>query len=269
MDGNLNESLGNKVDVIVPVFNGEATIACALESVFAQGEMIRRVIVIDDGSIDSSALVVAGLKNPKIELVRTRNGGVSAARNLGIERSQAEWIAFLDADDHWADGKLAAQLEAARSNGAGFVCTAFNSLSVMHSRLFNAAKLAQSNFVATSSVLVRRDVLFKIIPLFDSDMSFAEDYLAWLKCLAITPGYYLSDSLVTYCISERPRYDWGQITKNIWRVNLRYDVFLGAQRIDPKERLLVQLALLLGSIRSFLSIMKRFLASSFKKKCYE
>ncbi len=94
------------VDVVIPVFNGRETIVSAIESVLTgQGASVRRIIVVDDGSQDGTAERVRSLGSPLIELVCTPNQGVARARNLGIEKASAEWVAFLDADDVWMPGK--------------------------------------------------------------------------------------------------------------------------------------------------------------------
>ena len=250
------------VDVVIPVFNGRETIHAALASVLAQqGAWVRRIIVVDDGSSDDTAQVVQSLGSPLIELVRTPNQGVARARTLGIENSIAEWVAFLDADDLWMSGKLEVQLVAAQEHGADFVCGSISAQSVMPSGPISAKGLARGNFVATSSVLVKRSVLQQIPPVFTPGMSFAEDYLAWLKCLTLTPGYYLSTKLVDYNLSERPRYRWGQILRNIVALNIRYASFLCYISARPAQRWGLGLAVFLGSLRSVLSIMKRFIRS--------
>jgi glycosyltransferase involved in cell wall biosynthesis len=223
--------------------------------------MVHRIIVVDDGSNDDTAQVVQNLGSPLIELVRTSNHGVASARNLGIEKSTAEWVAFLDADDVWMHYKLQAQLAAAQDYGAGFVCGSISEQSVMPSGVISAKVLARGNFVATSSVLVKRSVLQQIPPVFTPGMSFAEDYLAWLKCVTLTPGYYLSTKLVDYILSERPRYRWGQILRNIAALNIRYARFLRQPGAGPTQRLGLIFAVFLGSLLSVLSIIKRFIRS--------
>jgi glycosyltransferase involved in cell wall biosynthesis len=250
------------VDVVIPVFNGRETIRAALASVLAQqGDWVHRIIVVDDGSIDDTAQVVQSLSSPLIDLVRTPNQGVARARNLGIEKSSAEWVAFLDADDVWMPGKLQAQLAAAQEHDAGFVCGSVSAQSVMPSGPISAKVLARGNFVATSSVLVKRSVLEQIRPVFTPGMSFAEDYLAWLKCVTLTRGYYISTKLVDYILSERPRYRWGQIMRNIVAMNFRYARFLRQIGAGPTQRLGLVFAVFHGSLRSVLSIMKRFIRS--------
>ncbi len=250
------------VDVVIPVFNGQETIVAALNSVLiGQGGWVRRIIVVDDGSRDETVATIRKLGCPLIELVSTPNQGVARARNLGIEKASAEWVAFLDADDVWMPGKLDAQLRCAREVGAGFVCGSVSGQSAMASCPISPKRLAQGNFVATSSVLVRRSVLQQIQPVFTPGMSFAEDYLAWLKCVSLTPGYYLSIKLVDYILSERPRYRWGQILCNIVAMNVRYARFLRQVGTDATQRLNLVFAVFLGSLRSVLSICKRFIRS--------
>lgn len=248
------------VDVVIPVFNGRETIVSAIESVLTgQGAYVRRIIVVDDGSRDDTAERVRSLGSPMIELVSTPNQGVARARNLGIEKASAEWVAFLDADDVWMPGKLEAQLRSAREHDAGFVCCSVSAQSPLLSCRISLQLLTRGNFVATSSVMVQRSVLQQIQPVFTPGMTFAEDYLAWLKCVTLTPGYYLSNKLVDYILSERPRYRWGQILFNIAALNIRYASFLGQTGAGWAQRFALGWAVFWGSLRSVLSIIKRFI----------
>jgi len=250
------------VDVVVPVFNGRKTIHAALQSVFdQQGSLVRRIIVVDDGSTDGTAGFIQGLYHPLIQLVCTPNHGVSMARNLGIDQSTAEWIAFLDADDVWMPGKLQAQLAVAQHYGAGFVCTSVSTRPAIGAGKIEVTTLVSGNFIATSSVLVKRSVLRQIRPVFKPGMSFAEDYLAWLKCLTLTSGYYLSTKQVEYSLSRHPRYRWGQILLNMAILNLYYGTFLHCSGVSPAQRFKLSLAVFLGSLRSLISILKRFIYS--------
>jgi len=258
------------VDVVLPVYNGKETIRKALTSVFAQqGDWVNRILVIDDGSCDDTAKLVQDLGNPLIQIVSTPNQGVAKARNLGIEKSTADWIAFLDADDVWMPNKLVEQLRIAQEHDVGFVCASVSTNSLMASCRINPQLLARGNFVATSSVLVKRSVLNRIQPVFTPGMSFAEDYLAWLKCVTLSPGYYIADKLVDYILSERPRYRWSLILRNIIALNIRYASFLNEINAQPKQRIGLAFAVAVGSLRSILSICKRFIASynsaSFRK----
>ncbi len=95
-----------RFSVVIPLFNKAPLIAASLASVLADRSHVLEIIVVDDGSTDDGATVVERLGDPLIQLIRQPNGGVSRARNRGIEAARGEWIAFLDADDLWAPGYL-------------------------------------------------------------------------------------------------------------------------------------------------------------------
>ncbi len=90
--------------VVVPLYNKAPFIHAALTSALADRTHVREFIVDEDGSTDAGAKFVAGFADPRVRLVRQANGGVSRARNRGVELARFEWIAFLDADDYWKPG---------------------------------------------------------------------------------------------------------------------------------------------------------------------
>jgi glycosyltransferase involved in cell wall biosynthesis len=98
------------VSIIIPCYNKQPYVAATIESALAQGDSCE-VIVIDDGSTDGSAQVVAGY-NDRIAWETGPNRGGSAARNRGLALAGGRYIQFLDADDVLPDGKIAAQLAA-------------------------------------------------------------------------------------------------------------------------------------------------------------
>jgi glycosyltransferase involved in cell wall biosynthesis len=101
------------VSVILPLFNRADVVERAIASVLAQSFADFELIVIDDGSSDGSAAVVEAIADARIVLLRQpRNAGGNAARNRGIEAARAPLLAFLDSDDHYLDGKLAAVVAA-------------------------------------------------------------------------------------------------------------------------------------------------------------
>jgi hypothetical protein len=115
--GNGSSMSNPLVSVIIPCYNASKTIESTLESVIAQQGVKVETIVVDDGSTDNSADVVAG-RFPQVRLERTPNGGASAARNIGTSLSSAPYIQYLDADDLLAPGKIAVQLEVLERTGA-------------------------------------------------------------------------------------------------------------------------------------------------------
>jgi len=103
------DSTSYSVSVVIPAYNAEAHIGRALESVLCQSCPADEIIVVDDGSTDQTEAIVRGY-GEKVRYIRQENRGAGKARNRGIEASQNEWIAFLDADDEWPMEKLDLQI---------------------------------------------------------------------------------------------------------------------------------------------------------------
>ena len=94
-----------KVTVIIPAYNAEKFIEQTINSVLAQTFQDFEIIVIDDGSKDKTAEIINSY-GFLVRCIQTTNGGVSRARNLGINNALGEYIAFLDSDDLWEPTKL-------------------------------------------------------------------------------------------------------------------------------------------------------------------
>lgn len=93
------------LSVIVPVFNGAVTLADALASILAQEGVALEIIVIDDGSTDTSAAIAHSFGDTVV-CVSQPNQGPAAARNVGLQIARGELISFLDADDRWPVGRV-------------------------------------------------------------------------------------------------------------------------------------------------------------------
>jgi len=89
------------ISVIIPLYNKEADVERAINSVLSQTIENFEVIVVNDGSTDKSPFIVRAINDSRIRIIDQKNAGVSAARNRGIQEAQADLIAFLDADDEW------------------------------------------------------------------------------------------------------------------------------------------------------------------------
>jgi hypothetical protein len=109
-----------EISVIMPVYNAAATLEPTVASVLEQTFAWFELIVIDDGSSDDSLARLLNLAagDPRIKVVACANGGVSAARNMGVELARAPLIAFLDADDLWVPTKLACHVALHRDDPA-------------------------------------------------------------------------------------------------------------------------------------------------------
>src|ERR1700674_2867038 len=98
----MNASL---ISVVIPVYNAAAFLAETLASVFAQQYHPLEVVLVDDGSTDRS-LAIAEAWVPPLRIRHQANAGPAAARNRGIEMARGEYLAFIDADDRWPQGRL-------------------------------------------------------------------------------------------------------------------------------------------------------------------
>src|SRR3954469_4879731 len=113
-----------RVSVVVPTRNRSRLLAATLRSVLRQRAVDLEVIVVDEGSTDDTGAVIAGLRDPRIRIVRHDvPRGVSRARNRGAEEARGDWVAFVDDDDLWAPDKLARQVQAALAAGRDWVYT--------------------------------------------------------------------------------------------------------------------------------------------------
>ena len=115
------------ISVIIPTYNRAALLKKAVDSVLAQHDVELELLVVDDGSTDNTAEVMAGITDPRVRyLPQECNRGACAARNVGVREARGEYIAFQDSDDQWHPDKLARQLEYLLEKNADIVFCAMN-----------------------------------------------------------------------------------------------------------------------------------------------
>lgn len=119
------------ISVIIPVYNTERWLPECLDSLLAQKESDWEGILVDDGSTDSSADICRRYcaADPRFRLVSRRNGGLSAARNAGLEHARGEYIAFIDSDDTVLPGYLSTLLDGLKGNDARIASVGITTLS--------------------------------------------------------------------------------------------------------------------------------------------
>lgn len=100
----------SKVSVIVPTYNREDSVKTAIDSIFAQSFQDFEIIVIDDGSTDGTQKIISAYSDSRLRYFYQENRGLPSAWNLGIQKSDGEYIAFLDSDDIWLNDKLKLQI---------------------------------------------------------------------------------------------------------------------------------------------------------------
>lgn len=206
------------ISVVIPCYNAARYIAATLRSVFAQGDAVGEVVVVDDGSRDGSADLVRR-EFPDAKVVVQPNAGVAAARNRGIASAVHDWIAFVDADDIWMPGKLQRQQEALRLQAGARLC--YSAWHVWPSEepepepgLVAALQAEDAGRwqgpsgwiypellldceVWTSTVLVHRSVLDEV-GCFDPNLRIGEDYDLWLRASRVTPIVRVCRPLALY-----------------------------------------------------------------------
>lgn len=117
-----------RVSVIMPVFNVEAYVAEAVQSVLAQSFTDFELLIIDDGGTDRSIEICSNFNDPRIRIISQANRGLAGARNTGIIHARGEYIALLDSDDRWTAEKLmlhVIHLDAASDVGVSYCGSRF------------------------------------------------------------------------------------------------------------------------------------------------
>ncbi|HEU6446894.1 MAG TPA: glycosyltransferase [Verrucomicrobiae bacterium] len=183
------------VSVIVAAFNAEKFIAETLASVCAQTFGDFEVIVVDDGSTDNTAAIAREFcqKDSRFQLVQRPNGGISSARNLGIQKARSEWVAFLDSDDIWLPEKLARQMAlAAADPKADLIFTNYHAWDGEHDLFLKYPEsealpegdllrhLVSQFLLLPSTIMVRRQTVINA-GMFDEKRRHAEDWDLWLR----------------------------------------------------------------------------------------
>jgi glycosyltransferase involved in cell wall biosynthesis len=226
------------VSVILPVYNGETFLEETIESVLTQSHNNLELIVVDDGSTDRSYAIArnSAARDPRVKLFQQANGGVAAARNAAIGRSNGQFVAPIDADDLWHPRKLERQLAAFSSSNhrVGLVYSPSidideNSrpLSLCHSTKRPEGivwlQLFVNNFTVNASTPLIRAACLEKIGGYDESFFHANAYGAedWDLCLRIACFYEfrcMPECLVGY------RRLFGSMSGNTIRMKHSYDL---------------------------------------------
>jgi glycosyltransferase involved in cell wall biosynthesis len=172
--------------VVIPAYNASAFIGNAIESALRQTYAPTEVIVVNDGSPDTEQLRQVVSQFP-VRYFEQPNAGPSAARNLGIQNANGDFIAFLDADDIWfphcleshakhLDNAALLYADAELSSGGTFM-ERFPSEAPVN----RLALVKRTATIPTSFTVVSRE-LIRFVGLFRSDLRMAEDFDIWVRC---------------------------------------------------------------------------------------
>jgi glycosyltransferase involved in cell wall biosynthesis len=204
--------------VIIPLYNCEAYIEAAINSVLSQKYQDFEVIVVDDGSTDNGPYLVSVIQDKRVQLLQQTNAGVSSARNSGVVLAKGDLICFLDADDWYHPLYLETIVSMALQHSEiGFFatnCLIFRKNDVplktwdtkskdqmLIENLYNFWMNSDYTF-NTSCVAVRREFLISFQPCFPLGESFGEDLDLWFRLAERSHLVYCKTSLVAYRHTE-------------------------------------------------------------------
>jgi glycosyltransferase involved in cell wall biosynthesis len=211
--------MDRNVTLIVPVYNKEGTLERSVRSALDQTEPPSRIILVDDKSTDRSAEIGEAIaaREPTVELLRLpENKGAAYARNRGAQAAASEWIAFLDADDHWHPAFLERVLDGAATSGADFASSGriqvdsrgpvgeqtmliegerFGAVLDLTNRFWEVS----SDFVPinSSANLIRRS-LFLSVGGFEEKSRYWEDHILWSRLWRAGRFAFVNEPLSQY-----------------------------------------------------------------------
>jgi glycosyltransferase involved in cell wall biosynthesis len=180
------------ISCIIPTYNRAYCLKRAIDSVLAQSDDNLELIVVDDGSTDETAEVLATYQDrPGVKILSQANRGVSAARNFGAEHAKGEWLAFLDSDDEWLPEKLSLQRRIWESS-AELLWVHGEEIWVRQGKRVNPKKIHRKSggdiferslklCLVSPSAVVLRSELYAQYGGFDESFTVCEDYDLWLR----------------------------------------------------------------------------------------
>lgn len=191
------------ITVGIPSYNHAAFLAEALDSVTKQTYSNLEIIVVENSSTDNTDEVLSHFKDPRISVIKTNNGGsIAMSRNIVLNKSNGDWIAYLDSDDWWTLDKLD---KCAKEFQDGVNIIYHDLIAVNGKKANNQGNnlgsrrlkkpvfkdlMINGNTIATSSVVVRKSILSEVKGMNESkDLFGIEDFNTWLKISRITDGF--------------------------------------------------------------------------------
>jgi glycosyltransferase involved in cell wall biosynthesis len=243
------------ISVIIPAYNVAPYVAVALDSALAQPGVSLEVIVVDDGSTDGTAEVLARYAgDARVTIISQDNTGPCVSRNVGISRARGRYIGFLDGDDLWDQGKAAAHVTLMDSrpdldttyswwriiNGNGAPTGRTNTCAPADLPAGSGFEgLLVENFTGTASTLVCRRAAIEAVGGFDPALRSNVDLDLLLRLALLREGNLalVPEILTSYRVhGSQITGDWRRMEEN-WNKVLRKMRGLAPVRVAPVERL--------------------------------
>lgn len=213
---------------MIPTFNRPEMTHRALESVFKQSKPVHEIIVVDDGSSDSTNSDFEDIKS--IKYVRhTKNKGVSAARNTGIKIATGDWVAFLDSDDQWHFDKIKKQTEDILKNpNIKIFYTDEKWIKDSEVVIKKSHQIKQSGyifnacmdqcFIGPSTAIIKKSLLLEE-GLFNEEFPVCEDYDLWLRLCFENEVYLNNEELIIKNAGHGDQLSFKHFAMDYWRLN--------------------------------------------------
>jgi len=232
------------VTVILPTWNRVNWLRRSVESVLGQTFKDFELVVVDDGSTDSTSEFLKNLSGKIRTIILDKNHGVSKARNVAISNSNSEWIAFLDSDDYWHHEKLQKQIDLTKIVSKcpiQFTDEIWMRNGVRVNPKKRHKKIEGWIFqpslelclISPSSVILKRELL-EVHGMFDETLPVCEDYDLWLR---LTFRYQVA--LLNQKLMTRHGGHADQLSKSDWGID-RYRIksikkILDTENLLPKD----------------------------------
>lgn len=207
-----------EISVIVPVYNTEKYLNRCIDSILNQSFTDLELLLIDDGNKDCSGTICDqyALKDSRVRVFHKDNGGVSSARNLGLENASGDWVIFIDSDDWISEGMLQDMYEKATSEKSDLIYSNLKMIFNEHTGILHIAQydsnkvnmlnnFIKSTFGTVVGMFVKRSlyefnqVRFPMCVKFCKDFYVAVRLMLYSKKICYIPATY-------YCIIEKMKY---------------------------------------------------------------
>ncbi|WP_092378786.1 glycosyltransferase family 2 protein [Desulfomicrobium apsheronum] len=239
------------VSVIIPTHDRADVLGRAVASVLGQTWTDFELFVVDDGSSDATASVLAEFDDPRLTGMHQENKGVSAARNLGIAASGGRYVALLDSDDYWMPDKLEKQIRFMAESG--FAICQTEEIWIRNGQRVNPrfkhAKPAgwflerslELCLISPSCVMFTRELWRELGP-FDERLPACEDYSLWLRVGARHPVGLVPEALTVKTGGHADQLSRRIIGLDLYRIYAMIDL-LRSMALGGEQRIMVEAAL--------------------------
>ncbi len=248
---NLSHVILMLISVIIPTYNRAGHVGCAVRSVLTQTFEDLELIVVDDGSTDSTREVLAGFEDKRLRAVYQENKGVASARNLGLNLARGRYVAFLDSDDYWLEKKL--ELQLAFMQQSGFCISQTQEAWIRKGKRVNPGARHQKFagwifarslvlcLVSPSCVMMHADLVRQGF-LFNESLPACEDYELWLRVSLHCPVGLVPRGLTVKQGGRTDQLSRSIIGLDLWRIQALLNI-LEKKDIALDKKVLVMQAL--------------------------